>query len=417
MNTTTLLNNIKTTELFTLLTSSSWDDGCGKKMLFLKRRYYVFDNEHTLIDGGVIRYNETLDKIFIRNEDIRGEVFVTLKDEQLHLKGSVQSILAGTIIIDTHLISYDKKLEAPLSRVAKVENYFTPPDIYLMLMNEKVIDPRYLEIFKNNLHFFSLKEYLNIYIKISQIYFQTLDREILRAIAYFFSEFEANEKIYEEMFMFIMSMQLFYEKKEISEEDITFFIFCVEERLLNAYNWESETITANLINEVLFYFNIQSNKLPSIKTCVQKIFDKDIAVQREYAFYLTFMDKEIKPYEVIILKRLVAFFEMDFFLFKKDFSRGEILELETVSPVSDRGTLVALIQVLGDCRCSFVEAHLFLIFLITNFPATKDENVLIQELSVEALYKAKNLDNTLANTQAQTLSVQEIINSFLIDSK
>ena len=124
--------------IFFILTSNSWDSRKGQKMVFLKNRYYVYDDEHLLLDGGIVSYDQDSKTMKIRNEDLRGEICLSLKDKNiLHLKGWVLSKSAGHIIIDTLLYKYDKKLRAPLSRVARVERYLRPNEIYENLLNEK----------------------------------------------------------------------------------------------------------------------------------------------------------------------------------------------------------------------------------------------------------------------------------------
>lgn len=64
--------DLETGNLLDILSSHPWDSRMGRKILFLKRPYYLFDNMHKLLDGGGIRYNQTLDKIFIHNKGLRG---------------------------------------------------------------------------------------------------------------------------------------------------------------------------------------------------------------------------------------------------------------------------------------------------------------------------------------------------------
>ena len=376
-------NNITTEHILEILTSSPWDGGEGRKMLFLNKRYYVFNNEHLLIDGGVIQYNETLDKIFIRNEDLRGEIFVTMKDENVHLKGTVFSKLAGVIHIHTLLKKYDKELPAPLSRVADVEKYLTTTDIYNILISNTQIDETFITNFEKNLHYFSAEQSLQIYIKLSQSYFKTMDRRLLESICFYFSSYAVHAKLYEEMFMFVFSIQTFYERGEITDKDLEFLIYRLEERLLDAYAWRSPVITTNMIHETLLYFRLVSPHLPTAKGCVEKLSSPSSATQQEHAYYLSLMKSNVKEFEEAIFRRVVAFFEMDFYLFKEAFNQGELLYIESASDVSDRNTLLALIEVLGNCESRSRDVHLLFIFLMTK----QDERV--KELTYNALYKCK----------------------------
>jgi len=370
-------------KLFDVLTSTPWDGGVGRKMLFLKKRYYVFDSEHLLLDGGVINYNETLDKIFIRNEDLRGEVFITLeKDDIVHLKGSVFSRLAGNINIDTTLIPYDKELHAPLSRVAKIEKYLNISDIYKILMGNINIDSMYLKNFDTNLHAFTPEQSQNVYIKLSQFYFQSFDAKVLDSISYYFSSYSVHAKLYEEMFMFIMGIEMFYERGEVTQKDLDYFISKIQVRLLDAYAWKSDVISVPMINETLFYFKLESDELPTMKECVQKLFDRDVKTQREHAYYLSLMGEGVREFEEDIFDKLLNFYRVDFYLFKEAFLRGELLHVKIESD-GDISTLLALIEVLVTCRSESKEVYIYFLFLALN------EQAKVQEYSTQALLTCK----------------------------
>ena len=202
-------------------------------MLFLTRRYYVFDEAHQLLDGGVIRYNPTLEKIFIRNEDLRGEVFLSQEEEYLHMHGNVISKLAGKIHIDNILHPYHHPLKAPLSRVAKVENYLTPADIYEILQQSEQPDETFLKRFESSFHRFNADQARLLYIKIAPWYFENFDSQILKRITLFFTMGELTDKLYEELFMFLMAIQVPYEEGKISNYDLSYFLSAIEERRFN----------------------------------------------------------------------------------------------------------------------------------------------------------------------------------------
>ena len=304
-------------DLFEILISHPWDSGTGRKMLFLKRRYYVFDEKHQLLDGGVIHYNRTLEKIFIRNEDLRGEVFLSLAAEDtLHLQGAVFSKMAGQINIDNLLHKYDKGLQAPLSRVAKVERYLTSSDIYKILLAQNEIDEYFLRSFKKNLHTFSNDQARELYIKLSPEYFQNFELEILKTIGLYFSTSPVNDKLYEELFMFLIAIQTAYENRFIKTYDIDFFISTVKERLLQSYINRPSSISVNLINECLLYYHLDAPQLPTAKDCIRKLYDKDLHVQQKYAYYLSLMTDKVKEVEKEIYTRLVEFYQEKFFTFK-----------------------------------------------------------------------------------------------------
>ena len=80
--------------LFFILTSNSWDSRKGQKMVFLKNRYYVYDDEHLLLDGGIVSYDQDSKTMKIRNEDLRGEICLSLKDKNI-LHPSYEDSLAN----------------------------------------------------------------------------------------------------------------------------------------------------------------------------------------------------------------------------------------------------------------------------------------------------------------------------------
>ena len=358
--------NLSTENVLDLLTSHSWDAGKGRKILFLKNRYYVFDNDNHLLDGGIILYNDILDKIFIRNEDLKGEVFVTMEDEKVHLKGVLNSKLAGKINVNTLLKKSTKELKPPYQRVADVEKYLSTTDIYKMLMSSTEIDNIFIYNFEKNLHLFSTEQSLQAYIRLSQFYFQSFDIRVLQSIGFYFSSYALHAKLYEEMFMFIMSIQLAYEKGEVSKASLAYFIRRINVRLLDAYSWRSDTISTNMINEILFYFKLDSPYLPTPEECIKQLYNRDVNVQREYAYYLYLMGEKIKVFEIEILKRLVDFYHADFFRFRKAFYRGALLEITHPARTGDLTTLYALIKTLGNCKSSSKDVHLFFIFLVAN---------------------------------------------------
>jgi len=358
--------NFDNTKLFDILTSGPWDNGTGRKMLFLKRRYYVFDDDHTLLDGGVIHYNKTLEKIFIRNEDLRGEVFLSLEGKNLHLQGAVYSKLAGQINIDNILSPYEKKLQAPLSRVAKVERYLRPKDIYEILQTTEEIDEKFLKTYQKSLHSFTQEQARQLYIKISPHYFKNFEIKILKTIALYFSTTPTDDKLYEELFMFIMGLQTAYENGHIKSYDINLFISYVKECLLASYEKKPSTISINMINETLLYFNLSSIHLPSPRDCVEKLYDKDLRVQQEYAYYLSLMDIKDKEIENDVFKRLLGFYQEKFFDFQHKLKSEKIQEEKIKKVVTELGTQLALIKALGNCKSNNSDVHLFLLFLLSN---------------------------------------------------
>lgn len=354
-------------DLFELLTSHPWDNGIGKKMLFLKRRYYVFDDEHQLIDGGVINYNKTLEKIFIRNEDLKGEVFLSLAAEDtLHLHGAVFSKLAGQIIIDNLLHKYEKDLQAPLSRVAKVEKYLTSNDIYKTLLSQDEIDDYFLRSFEKSLHAFSNQQARDLYIKLSPKYFQNFEIKVLKTISLYFSTSPVNDKLYEELFMFLLAIQAAYKNNYIKTYDINFFISCVKDRLLQSYENRPSSISINLINECLLYYKLDSPALPTPKDCIQKLYDKNLHLQEEYAYYLSLMEDKAKEVEEDIYERLVAFYREKFFTFKEKLSGSKPHEHKIKKVVTELNTQLALIQALGNCKSDNKDVHILLLFLLSN---------------------------------------------------
>ncbi len=383
--------DICTENILDLLTSHAWDAGRGRQILFLKNRYYVFDNDMQLLDGGIIRYNEILDKIFIQNEDIKGEVFVTLEDGKVRLKGLLTSKLAGKIKVNTLLIKSLQELKAPYSRVADVEKHLTTTDIYKMLMSSTEIDNIFIYNFEKNLHFFSTKQSLQLYIRLSQFYFQSYDIRVLQSIGFYFSSYALHAKLYEEMFMFVISIQLSYEKGEVSKASLDSFVNRVKNRLLDAYAWRSTAISTNMINEILLYFKFDSPYLPTPQECVDQLYSRDVKTQREYAYYLYLMGDKVKAFEIEILKRLLDFYHADFLRFRKAFYRGALLEIKHPARTGDLTTLYALIKTLGNCKSSSKDVHLFFIFLVAN----QEERIEI--LAKEAMQKCTNsLKTTLS---------------------
>lgn len=359
--------DLETEKLLDILSSHPWDSGMGRKILFLKRRYYVFDNMHKLLDGGVIRYNQTLDKIFIRNEDLRGELFITRNEYgRIRVKGSVLSKLAGLIKIDNLLSRYDKALKAPLSRVAKVEKYLSPSDIYKILNTQEEIDPFFLKNFSKHLLFFSPLQARQLYIKLSQNYFKNYERRVLEHTSLYFSLYPLNEQLYEELFMFIMAIQSANENESIKKEDTDYFISSVKKRLTDAYKQGPSTISINLINETLLYFGLDSPYLPDPQKCIKKLYDKDLSVQKEYAYYLVLMLERVKEVEDDIYKRLTEFYQESFFEFLHKLKETEYIHLKKKRIVTGLNTLLALIEALGNCKSGNRDVHLFFIFLLSN---------------------------------------------------
>ena len=359
--------NLETQSLFDILTSHPWDSGIGRKMLFLRRRYYVFDDEHKLLDGGVIRYNPTLEKIFIRNEDLRGEVFVSQAENgNIKLKGSVSSKLAGLINIDNLLHPYDKELNAPLSSVTKIEKYLKNDDIFKVLYRQEEPDAVFLRNFKKNLLFFTPEQAKQLYIKLSQRYFQTLEPMILKSISLYFSSYPIDDQLYEELFMFLMTVQTHHKNHLIQNEEIDFFIGKVKKRLLNSYQQCPSTISINLINECLLYFHLHSPELPTPQECVQKLYDKKLHIQKEYAYYLALMPQKVTEVETEIYHRLLGFYYEQFYAFKQVLYLGTPAKTNKKKIVSERDTLLALIEALGNCKSDNEEIHLFFIFLLSS---------------------------------------------------
>lgn len=356
--------NILSEHLSDLLTSGSWDGGMGRKMLFTPERYYVFNDDHALIDGGVIRYNETLDKIFIRNEDLRGELFIAPEDENIHLEGSAYSKRAGLIHIDLRLHRYDQTLTAPLSRVADVEKNLTAKDVYRILTNDCNIDKVYLHNFNTFMHRFSALESQQVYIKLAQDYFRTIRRSVLESICFYFSSYAVHKKLYEEMFMFIIALQSADRRQAIPQEHITYFREQVKERLLDVYAWQSPSLPTNMINETLLYFKLESPQLPTPQKCARKLYSSNSRVQREHAIYLALMTEKVKTVEKEVFRRVSIFHEMDFFLFKTAFQMGELLQIENADAAYDRMTFHALLEALGNTQSSDTEVHMFFIFLL-----------------------------------------------------
>lgn len=364
-------------------------------MLFLQRRYYVFDDDHKLLDGGVIRYNPTLEKIFIRNEDLRGEVFLSLEGEgKIRLQGYVYSKLAGQINIDNLLTPYEHHLKAPLSRVAKFEKYLTPTHIYEILLYTREIDDKFLQTYEKSLHLFSTDQARELYIKFSPLYFTNFEARLLKTITLFFCLTEVNDKLYEELFMFLMVMQTAYENDYIKTYDLEAFISAVKKRLLQAYDHRPTSISVNMINEVLLYFHIDSPHLPTVKECVSKLYDKDSAIQKEHAYYLSLMGVKAKEYERDIFERLVAFYQEKFFSFKDRLLKKEPTQEKSKKMVTELGTQLALIEVLGNCQSDNKEVHLFLLFLLSN-QETSIQNAAKRAflpIKEKALYTYKSFD-------------------------
>ncbi len=356
--------DIQTEHLSDLLTSGGWDGGMGRKMLFTSERYYVFDDDHHLIDGGVIKYNETLEKIFIRNEDLKGEIFIISEDEELHLEGSAYSKRAGLIHIDTRLHPYHQTLDAPLSRVADVEKYLTKTDVFQILIHDCDIDKLFLRNFNTYMHRFSAVEAQQVYIRLAQDYFRTPRHSVLESICFYFSSYALHRKLYEELFMFIIALQSAYRRNDIPEDHLVFFIESVRERLLDAYAWQSPAISTNLINETLFYFKLDSPNLPTPQTCVKKLYATRSKTQREHAYYLVLMAEKAKIVENEIFRRVLIFHEMDFFLFDMAFKMGELLQIEQDESRYDRATFYALLEALGNTQSSQKMVHMFFVFLL-----------------------------------------------------
>lgn len=352
------------TNILDTLCSHPWDSGTGKKMLFLRSRYYVFDEDHQLLDAGGIRYNETLNKIFIRNEDLRGEVFVHIrKNKKIHLKGSVTSKMAGLINIDNTLSRYNKKLQAPISRVAKVEKHLTTNDIFKILNTQVHIDKLYLKNYKNNLFSFSPEQANTLYIKLSQDYFKSYNREILEHIALYFSRFTITTKLYEELFMFIISFQIANENNYIKQADQNYFITTIYKRLLNAYRYCPRSISSTMINECLLYYKISSPHTPTPTQCVKNLYESDLSIQKEYAYYLVLMQDKVKEVEEEIFQRLMAYYQEDFFPFLEKFMPINLKE-DRPKLNTQFGILLALIEALGNCQSSSKKVHIFFIFLL-----------------------------------------------------
>ena len=385
--------NVTKEQIFDVLLSHPWNAGVGRKMLFLKNRYYVFDDNHLLIDGGVIYYNETLEKIFIRNEDIYGEVFIAInEDESVHLSGNVASLSAGKITIDTLLTLYDKELTAPLRRVQKIQKHLNSHEVYEMLMSEDEIDDAFVENFDTNLHYFSAKESQDIYIKLSHEYFHYFNVRILQSISFYLSSYALHTKLYEEMFMFLMGFQAFYEKGKITQESREFLVEALKERLENSYEWESQSISKNMINETLLYYKIGSIHLPLLKECVQKLFDMDEKVQREYAYYLLLMEGDLKAYEEDVLERLIHFYQVDFRLFYEGFLRGELLHVKQMNRLQNVSIPVILLDILSHMKPHLDKSYIFLIFLVIN------EDELLAQSAKKVLFTCRVQLNKMINT-------------------
>ncbi len=349
------------------MTLHPWDSGTGKRMLFLQRRYYIFDDEERLLDGGVIRYNETLDKIFIRNEDLRGELFITLEnDGRVRLKGSVSSKLAGTIYINTLLQRYNKVLMAPVSRVAQVEKYLSGTDLYTNLYKQENIEEFFLKNFEKNLHSFSPEQAQRLYVRLAQYYFQNFDPRILESICLYFSTYSQHDKLYEELFMFAMAVQTAREHGYLKKVDMDFFVRQVKTRLLDSYIWHPSTISLNMINECLLYFGLESPHLPNPQECIKKLYDKELSVQKEYAFYLSLMQEKAKEVEDEIYERLLSFYQESFLKFKQKLKEESLSHTTRKKTVSELNTLLALIKALGNCKSENREVHIFFLFLLSN---------------------------------------------------
>lgn len=375
--------DIHTEHLSDLLTSCSWDGGIGQKMLFTPKRYYVFDDDHRLIDGGVVKYNETLEKIFIFNEDLKGEVFIRSEEENLRLEGSAYSKRAGLIHIDTRLHPYHQTLNAPLSRVADVEKYLTKTDVFNILMGDSEIDAIYLRNFNTYMHRFSALESQQVYIKLAQDYFRTVRRNVLESICFYFSAYALHKKLYEEMFMFVIALQSAFHRNEIPQEHLDLFVDSVKERLLDAHAWRSPAISTNLINETLFFFKLDSPNLPTPQTCVNKLYAADTKTQREHAFYLALMAEKAKAVEEEIFRRVLIFHEIDFYFFMQAFNMGELLQVEQEESTYDKPTFHALLEALGNTQSSAKEVHMFFVFLLFH----PDEHV--KSLASRGLLKCK----------------------------
>lgn len=352
------------TNILDTLCSHPWDSGTGKKMLFLRSRYYVFDDNHQLLDAGGIRYNETLNKIFIRNEDLRGEVFVYIREnKKIHLRGSVTSKMAGLINIDNTLSKYNKNLQAPIPRVSKVEKHLTTNDIFKILNTQVHIDKLYLKNYKNNLFSFSPEQANTLYITLSQQYFKSYNREILEHIALYFSRFEITAKLYEELFMFIISFQIANENDYITQEDQNYFIKTIYKRLLKAYRYCPRSISTTMINECLLYYKISSPHTPTPQQCIENLYESDLSIQKEYAYYLVLMQDNVKEVEEELYQRLIAHYQEEFFPFLKKFV--QISSQNSYPKLSTKlGILLALIESLGNCKSSSKQVHIFFLFLL-----------------------------------------------------
>ena len=160
-----------------------------------------------------------------------------------------------------------------------------------------------------------------------------------------------------------------------------------------AYEHRPVSISVNLINETLLYYHIHSPHLPSAMECIDKLYDKELSIQQEYAFYLSLMGKMSSEIETKILERLVCFYQEKFFDFKTKVLNTTSSIQESKPCVTDLPTQLALIDTLDHMNSDNEEVHLFLLFLAGNPQENIKNNALkaLEHIQNKALKTFKKL--------------------------
>ena len=130
-----------------------------------------------------------------------------------------------------------------------------------------------------------------------------------------------------------------------------------------AYRYCPRSISTTMINECLLYYKISSPHTPTPQQCVENLYESDLSIQKEYAYYLVLMQDNVKEVEEELYQRLMAYYQEDFFPFLKKFI--PISTQQIYPKLSTKlGILLALIESLGNCKSSSKQVHIFFLFTI-----------------------------------------------------
>ncbi len=100
-------------DLLDRLTKHSWEVKDGKKMLFLEERYFVFDEDDNLFDGGSIIYDDAQSTITLTNDTARGVLKVIPQGQDLLIDGELFTEFGGGVSMQAVMQKSDLTLELP----------------------------------------------------------------------------------------------------------------------------------------------------------------------------------------------------------------------------------------------------------------------------------------------------------------